>query len=197
MAMILLVLTVARADQWIQTFPHAFDNLCDTFINTLEATPPQFRTHHTEGYRSCWQVSLDHHPNYTDLRDLIATYFGLYKNQVPHHGNLHWATHIETPTVIKYEPGTDRFIMHVDAWNSASASRVISIIIYLNDVEDGGVTVFPNHNVTLKPERGTIVMFPSSMTYPHEATVPISGNKYVIVTWLTFEGAGYTSRPLY
>jgi hypothetical protein len=52
-------------------------------------------------------------------------------------------------------------------------------VIYYNDEYDGGNLTFPNYNLSIKPEAGSIVMFKSSdLDNEHEA-LPNIGVKYI------------------
>lgn len=62
-------------------------------------------------------------------------------------------------------------------------SRWFAPIMYLNDVDSGGVTKFPMQGVTIQPKKGTLVIFPSTWQYWHEGTKPISNDKYIITTF--------------
>ena len=65
-------------------------------------------------------------------------------------------------------------------------TRDISIVGYLNDNFDGGETYFDRQDVTVKPEAGAIVAFPSYYTHPH-ASLPIrNGQKYAFTSWLFY-----------
>ena len=64
--------------------------------------------------------------------------------------------------------------------------RVITYLWYLNDVEEGGETEIWG-NIKIKPERGKLLLFPSSWTFPHSGLMPKSHNKYIITGWL-YEG---------
>lgn len=86
----------------------------------------------------------------------------------------------------KYNPGgSDMFDTHVDVQDYASARRFISFMWYLNDVEDGGKTVF--NGLTITPERGKLVMFPPLWMFPHRGEPPISGPKYILTTYLHYK----------
>lgn len=59
--------------------------------------------------------------------------------------------------------------------------RIISCIIYLNDVDSGGETDFGFTKI--KPECGKILFFPALWTFLHRGVMPISHDKYIITTW--------------
>ena len=54
---------------------------------------------------------------------------------------------------------------------------------YLNDVEDGGCTYFPNFDLRFKPKKGTTLIWPSDWTHTHCGEVVNSGEKYIINGW--------------
>jgi hypothetical protein len=80
-------------------------------------------------------------------------------------------------------PG-DRFTAHIDAAFGATVYRKVAFIWYLNDVEEGGETVFEFQGVTVKPKKGTMIMFPPFWTHRHEGRTPLSGTKYIITTFV-------------
>jgi len=86
--------------------------------------------------------------------------------------------------LLRYEVG-EKFDAHVDAitGHSDHSLRQLTVILYLNDNYTGGETYFPRQNLLLKPQPGSIVIFPSFYTHPH-AGLPVEvGTKYVVVTW--------------
>jgi predicted 2-oxoglutarate/Fe(II)-dependent dioxygenase YbiX len=67
---------------------------------------------------------------------------------------------------------------HVDDYNNGEDPN-ISVVLYLNDNYKGGEINFPNQNITIKPEAGSIVIFPSVDPYYHQSLPVISGIKYM------------------
>lgn len=82
-----------------------------------------------------------------------------------------------------YRPHVDSFPMPY----SAISERVLAAVIYLNDVEYGGQTNFPLHEVSVQPKAGRICLFPATFTHPHESCVPITGDKWIISSFITNE----------
>ena len=69
---------------------------------------------------------------------------------------------------------------HVDSTDrTISKMPTISIVIYLNDDYEGGEIKFPNQNISIKPEAGSMVIFPSYEPYVHDPQPTISGDKYM------------------
>jgi len=60
------------------------------------------------------------------------------------------------------------------------------VFLYLNDVEEGGETYFPQLDVSITPKRGRALMFPANWMYFHQGKKPISNPKYIIGTYLHY-----------
>jgi|TARA_Y100000033_G_scaffold46507_1_gene51043 hypothetical protein len=85
----------------------------------------------------------------------------------------------------RYEPnGEDMFDTHVDVGTYASARRFLSFMWYLNDVPSGGNTVFDG--LTIKPERGKLVVFPPLWMFPHRGEPVTESSKYILSTYLHY-----------
>jgi hypothetical protein len=54
-----------------------------------------------------------------------------------------------------------------------------SLVTYINDDYEGGEISFPNHNITIKPKAGSLIMFPSQQPYIHEVKPITSGTRYM------------------
>jgi len=91
----------------------------------------------------------------------------------------------ETIMVQKYKSNTGRYVYHNDFSSESDKKRyrVLTYIYYLNDVEEGGETQFWD-NYKIKPQKGKLVLFPASWTYPHSGLMPISHDKYIITGWI-------------
>lgn len=85
-----------------------------------------------------------------------------------------------------YPPSKGHYTEHVDANSMMASLRVLSGVIYLNTLEEGGETSFPYQDKKIKPVQGSIAIFPSNFAFPHEALNPIKKPKYIIATWLAF-----------
>jgi hypothetical protein len=90
---------------------------------------------------------------------------------------------LETVQLLHYEDKSNFYLSHCD--DGVGTSRIFSGIIYLNDVASGGETHFNKFNLTIKPKKGRMVLFPSNFPYRHEARPPTKGEKFVLVCWFT------------
>lgn len=89
---------------------------------------------------------------------------------------------------VKYDgPGT-HFKVHAD--HGPAYVCTISIVAYLNDDYEGGELYFPRFDLTLKPEPGDVVIFPSTYIYEHASQPMKSGKKYSIVVMTDYNDRG-------
>lgn len=82
--------------------------------------------------------------------------------------------------LVRYRPG-GHYDLHRDTGPS-TRERYFSVLCYLNDDFEGGRTTFPSLDYSAAPAAGTALVFPSD--YYHCAEPVISGEKYVIVSWV-------------
>lgn len=88
----------------------------------------------------------------------------------------------------KYKKNEGRYTFHsddeitYDEENGIIGHRTVTFIFYLNDVEEGGETTFPEFQV--KPKKGSLLLFPATWNYIHSANIPTSSDKYIITGWI-------------
>ena len=98
--------------------------------------------------------------------------------------------------VLRYEVG-QQYVLHHDysqhQLGMACGPRILSVLLYLSDVEEGGETVFPDLGITIKPKKGRAVFFPNVLTTnlevadvrtSHKAKPVLKGQKYAVNTWI-------------
>tara|TARA_R110000803_G_scaffold44148_1_gene93591 strand:+ start:2090 stop:2686 length:597 start_codon:yes stop_codon:yes gene_type:complete len=71
---------------------------------------------------------------------------------------------------------------HQKGFNNEARAFVFSV--YLNDVEEGGETEFLHFSKRVKPKTGRIVIWPAAFPYVHRGNSPLSGEKYILTSWL-------------
>jgi len=71
---------------------------------------------------------------------------------------------------------------HGKGWEQEPRAFVFSI--YLNDVEEGGETEFLHFSKRVKPKTGRIVIWPAAFPYVHRGNPPLSGEKYILTSWM-------------
>ncbi len=88
--------------------------------------------------------------------------------------------------VQRYLPG-EYFHWHVDGGSHELSRRQLVALWYLNDCPGpGGETEFFYQQVSVRPERGKLVLFPPFWTHEHRAAVVRTGVKYIATTWVVF-----------
>ena len=63
--------------------------------------------------------------------------------------------------------------------------RQMSMVAYLNDEYEGGELEFINFDLKIKPQKGSVILFPSAFPYAHIAHPVDIGTKYAMVTWFS------------
>jgi hypothetical protein len=71
---------------------------------------------------------------------------------------------------------------HSSGFNNEPRAFVYSV--YLNDVEEGGETEFLHFSKRVKPKKGRIVIWPAAFPYVHRGNPPLSGEKYILTSWM-------------
>jgi 2-oxoglutarate-Fe(II)-dependent oxygenase superfamily protein len=137
--------------------------------------------------------------NITRLAD--AGFTGFFRMQIDHtleRYNRDIGLTIQVPNSPKFSelimkryrpdrgPGQEeRFQLHFDAVNHL-ANRYLVMLWYLNDVSGGGATRFPQLGLEVAPRAGRQLVFPPYWMFQHEGLAPLSGDKYILSTYLLF-----------
>lgn len=79
-------------------------------------------------------------------------------------------------------------IWHFENSDFDAARRLAAFMFYLNDVEHGGETEFLYQSLRIKPEAGTLVIWPASYTHTHRGNPPLKETKYIATGWIEFAG---------
>lgn len=86
--------------------------------------------------------------------------------------------------MLRYREG-ELFAPHVDTSRACPilSRRRLSAVAYANDDYEGGELYFPRQDIVVPKEAGSLCLFPSGFTHPHESRPVTSGVKYSAVTW--------------
>jgi hypothetical protein len=118
--------------------------------------------------------------------------------------------HCESPQVARYV-ASQQYRQHVDGFSSHGGptgrkemtfggNRLVTVLMYLNDVGEGGETHFPHMNLKIPPTKGTaLVFFPSTVDGEMDvqalhAALPAVDTKYVSQVWVR-ERTYFTGNP--
>jgi hypothetical protein len=77
-------------------------------------------------------------------------------------------------------------VWHYESGNKEYCTRVLTWILYLNDVDEGGETEFLYYPKRIKPKAGTLILWPAAFTHTHRGNPPISNTKYIVTGWIEF-----------
>lgn len=182
--------------EFIKIYDNAIEpELCDEIIRIFEENPERQLDGMIGGEKGghvdtkkqmCKDVILNPEIYRTTLEKLQATLKKYYTEYVETTSYLHNFNLTDEPWHIKkYNKREGFFNWHADQTPYAK-ERLLSIILYLNDVSEGGQTLFDLDQKIkdVKPVKGRLLIFPSVFCYKHKGSIPFSHDKYVIVSWL-------------
>lgn len=86
----------------------------------------------------------------------------------------------------KTEIGQGYHLWHFEASGRDVCGRVLAWTVYLNDVDEGGETEFLYQHKRIKPEKGTVCIFPAAFTHTHRGNPPLSNTKYIVTGWYEY-----------
>ena len=99
--------------------------------------------------------------------------------------------HIGPFNLQRYQKGDHFGALHAERTRLSRAHRTFAWMTYLNDVLEGGETIFPMFGVSVKPVRGKTLLWPSEWTHAHLGKAVEKGNKYIITGWMHFPDEKY------
>jgi hypothetical protein len=181
--------------RYIRTYDHDLDpKLCQQMIGSF-AGLERFQMRNGRGVRrgledSAWtelNVSRLSDPAFMSMfRRLIDRALERYNLDIELAIPIPNSPLISNLTLKRYRAGQqEQFQLHFDSINHV-ANRYLVLLWYLNDVEQGGETRFPQLDVTVPARAGRLLMFPPYWMYQHQGLPPISGDKYILSTYLLF-----------
>ncbi|WP_240633464.1 2OG-Fe(II) oxygenase [Paenibacillus montanisoli] len=100
--------------------------------------------------------------------------------------------HAEPLQILHYKAG-QQYQPHLDYFTSGDVvnNRISTLVMYLNDVEEGGETYFPSLRFAVTPKKGSAVYFEYFYNDPHlneltqHAGNPVTaGEKWVATQWM-------------
>ena len=164
-------------------------NLCDYLINLYESDKDNRERVDNESKPTFTQLNLNryHRKIVSNLFNYFSLALDSYKKDVSSSKYLPEIKYIEEFRIKKYEVGgVDRFDEHVDVIDHKSSKRCLAMLFYLNDVEEGGKTIFPHHHKEFTPVKGSVIIFPPTWEYPHLGEPPVSNPKYIMSSYLHY-----------
>jgi hypothetical protein len=93
---------------------------------------------------------------------------------------------VYTVKVQKTVPGGGYHVWHYEDSSRTQCQRILTFIIYLNDIDEGGETEFLYLGKRIQPKEGRVVIWPSGFTHTHRGNPPLKDSKYIITGWVEF-----------
>jgi len=126
---------------------------------------------------------------WTPLKSLIFNFDVAFKHYEKNIGakdtysvdNFHY-TQLKIQKTLPTEGYHVWHIEHGKGWEQEPRAFVYTV--YLNDVEEGGETEFLHFSKRVKPKTGRIVIWPAGFPYVHRGNPPLSGEKYILTSWM-------------
>jgi len=120
-------------------------------------------------------------PEYqAELNGFIDLYLDKYK--FFEYGGMFTSRHL--PQIQWYKPGEGYHKWHIDGAQMNSCDRAMVYMTYLNDVTEGGGTMFYHQNVTTKAVKGKTLIFPAGYTHLHKGEISETQHKYILTGWI-------------
>ena len=111
----------------------------------------------------------DAYPKYTERYSIIEKF--------PYHSIFY--TKLQKSVV-----GDGYHEWHCENSSRTECSRILTYILYLNDVIEGGETEFLYYPIRVKPRKGKFVLFPAAFTHTHRGNPPLTNEKYILTGWV-------------
>ena len=141
----------------------------------------------------CWQKFIpqvnDIHPTdiYKDEQTSISSQlFGALDKTLEHYtkelysfADKNIKSREHTMHLLKYDQ-SGHLPAHQD---QGISSRVLSVLLYLNDDYEGGDIEFRHSGIRFKPKAGSVLFFPSNFLYVHEVYPVTKGPRYALPNW--------------
>jgi hypothetical protein len=91
---------------------------------------------------------------------------------------------IYTIKIQKTVPGGGYHAWHFESMRRVHAGRILTFILYMNDIVDGGETEFLYLSKRVQPKAGRLVLWPAAFTHTHRGNPPLKGSKYIMTGWV-------------
>ena len=120
-------------------------------------------------------------PEYqAELNGFIDIYLDKYK--FFEYGGMFTSRHL--PQIQHYKPGEGYHKWHIDGAQMNSCDRAMVYMTYLNDVTEGGGTMFYHQKVTTKAVKGKTLIFPAAYTHLHKGEISKTQHKDILTGWI-------------
>ena len=172
---------------------------CDAFVEASKGklkpstviSPDKHIQHESRTSENCW---IEHNAN--EIIHEVSKRFSILVQMPIRNAEQYQLVYYKKGT--EYKPHFDSFDYETDDgkknWEPGG-QRMITVIAYLNDVEEGGETGFPELGINIPPKKGDAVVFHNTVandyhTHPkinprslHGGMPVIKGEKWMVNLW--------------
>ena len=183
---------------FIGTYPKAFsDEFCDRIIETMDnafnyglgesRTDVNDRTlkEDTQLFNADWVSGLmNMRPEL--INEFNQVFWSCYGEYAEEYASIkEYPKHaIHGIKLQRTKVGEGYHVWHHEVGSLGDTRRLFTFIVYLNDIEEGGETEFLYQHLRVKPEKGTVVIWPAGFTHTHRGNPPLCGTKYIMTGWI-------------
>ncbi len=161
-------------------------DMCEKLIKTYDETKERV-DRNTECFKFT-EINIFNHSNFDEFKEPMTNLMqSVHKFYADKTGSKFFpeTKAYEAPRIQRYEPKEGIFDWHLDSCNVESSRRLLVMFWYLNDVEEGGETIFDiGTEIKVKPKAGSVCCFPPNFLFPHKGATPISNPKYVVSSYV-------------
>lgn len=163
---------------------HTCDEIVNRYVNSTlweEATTNGSTiTKKRSETRVCYTIPISQKPSEKNIDDTLYSVFSDAVNRYGKKFPFFNCRKDEGYFLLKYLKD-GKYGQHIDS--GSDNHRIVSVILQLNDGYTGGELKFFNGKHTQELKKGTVCVFPSCFTYPHQITPVKSGERYSVVSW--------------
>lgn len=182
---------------FIEAYPDALSaEACEDIIARFEADPARHPSKTQRGVnddvRTGTMLEIADQPEWADIRERVQ---GVLQTKIAHYVDKYRSmaamvqperSFITPPLLERIDPGQG-YNWHIDAGPAGTHRRILSSLLYLRDIDEGGATEFPYQQVAVKPKQGMLLLFPPFWTHLHRGAEVKSGVKYNITNYLVLK----------
>ena len=84
------------------------------------------------------------------------------------------------------QPQGGYHMWHFESATREHSSRLLTFIVYLNDIQEGGETEFLYLSKRVQAKTGRVIIFPAGYTHTHRGNPPLNQNKYILTGWVEY-----------
>lgn len=146
-------------------FNHEFELEANASFNLdpIEA-PKLFEKFQSIFWKECYETYLEAHPYSREIPKLLVSSLKIQKT----------------------DPSGGYHVFHFESGGILTSKRMMFVIMYLNDINDGGETEFLYQKQRVEAKAGRVVIAPAAYTHPHRGNPPLKESKYILTTWVEF-----------